>query len=62
MDKKIMFDFIENVVSCLNRYKFLYEKDMEEWMPFISKYFYNKRYLCNALWCCFGVMKLLKKT
>lgn len=42
MGKKILFDFINNVVSCLNRHKFLYKKDMEEWMPFISKYLYNK--------------------
>ena len=31
MDKKIMFNFIENVVSCLNRHKFLYEKDYAKW-------------------------------
>lgn len=54
MNKEILFDFIGNVVSCLNRHKFLYEKDMEEWMPFISKYFYNKGIYvmpCGSAWC-----------
>ena len=37
MSKEILFDFINNVVSCLNHHKFLYKKDMEEWMPLVRR-------------------------
>lgn len=51
IDKEILFDLINNVISRLNRHKFLKEQDMEEWMTLISDWLYNKGIYVMPIGC-----------
>ena len=49
----ILSGLINQLISRFNRHLFFKEKDMEEWMPFISKYLYNKGIYvmpCGSAW------------
>ena len=35
-------EYLVNKIAILNRYSFFKNKDMEEWMPFISLWLYHK--------------------
>ena len=51
IDKEILFDLINNVISRLNRHEFLKEQDMEEWMTLISDWLYNKGIYVMPIGC-----------
>ena len=55
IDKQIVFDLINHVISKLNRHPFLKKQDMEEWMALISDWLYYKGIYVMPVgcgWCC----------
>lgn len=58
----VEFDIIRQLVTaiaCLNRHAFFKDKDMDEWMPFISKLLYDNGIYAMPVGCawCIEVSK-----